>query len=460
MHMSGIREYRPEEYGARPDGETLCTRAIQEAIDAAAAAGGGRVVLGGGVYVTGALFVKSKVELCISREAELRGVVDESAYPAIRSRVAGIEMDWPAALINVIGQEDVVIGGGGKINGQGEYWWKKYWGTDRLGGMRKDYTARGLRWAVDYDCGRPRNVLVHESRRIRLEYLRLIRSPFWNVHICYSEHVTVDRLDIRDNRGPSTDGIDIDSSAHVLVENCYIDCNDDNLCLKSGRDADGLRVNRPTEHVVIRNCVTGRGGGITIGSETSGGVRDVEIYNIRAERTENGVRLKSARTRGGLIEDIRVHDIEMIDVPNPFSFQLNWNPSYSYAQLPADWEGEVPAHWKVLAAPVIPEERGIPEFRNIEIRNVRVRSAGMIPPSHPGGKPPVSKAFDVGAYPEKPIRGIRWKDIDIETHTSGSITHARDWTMENVKVRTLDGQPARLESCVNVQQPEWGKIGE
>ncbi|MCZ8514474.1 glycosyl hydrolase family 28 protein [Paenibacillus filicis] len=359
------RDFQTTDYGAVPDGVTLSTGATQQAIDAAEAVA--LFLLRG--FTDGGGLLEIPCGAACGRRGRAARSVDEEAYPSLWSRVAGIEMDWHSPLLNICGQQHAAITGEGLINGQGEYWWHKYWGADRLGGMRKEYTAKGLHWAVDYDCKRPRNVLVLNSSDIRLEGLTLIRSGFWNVHICYSERVKADGLTIKDNPGPSSDGIDIDSSSHVLVENCYIDCNDDNLCVKSGRDSDGLRVNRPAEHIVIRNCETGCGGGITIGSETSGGVRDVEIYNIKARGTDNGLRLKSARVRGGLMENIRFHHIEMIDVPHPFSFQLNWNPSYSYAKLPDDWEGEIPAHWKALAEPVLPPERSIPEFQRH--RNLR-----------------------------------------------------------------------------------------
>jgi len=457
MSVGEIKEFQVTRYGAKPDGLAICTNAIQQAIDAAASAGGGRVTFEKGVYLTGSIFVKSNVELNIPEGVELRGVVDESAYPEIWTRVAGIETNWPAGLVNVYKQRNVKITGKGIINGQGEYWWRKYWGDDHLGGMRRDYVEKGLRWAVDYDCTRPRNVIVYDSSEILLEGFTSIRSPFWNVHICYSTNVTVDSVIVRDNKGPSTDGIDVDSSSDVLVQNCRIECSDDNICIKAGRDADGLRVNRPSENIVVRNCELGAGGGVTIGSETSGGVRNVEIYNIRAIGTGGGFRLKSARTRGGLIENINVHDFEMIKVHRPFTFNLDWNPSYSYSAIPKDWQGEIPERWKVLTQPVEPPERGIPEFRNIRISNVTVKSISEVGKDSLPDRRRMTMAFEVTAYAEKPIHGLSWKDIIIEADTAGFIRHAKDWTMENVVVYTTDGKDILLENCENVELPKLEK---
>lgn len=157
------------------------------------------------------------------------------------------------------------------------------------------------------------------------------------------------------------------------MENCRIECNDYNLCFKAGREADGLRVGRPCENIVIHHCKIGVGDGVTIGSETSGGMRNIEITDIKMDATKNEILLKSARNRGGLIENIRLNNFEMVNVPNIFNFQFNWNPAYSHCSIPDTWKGDVPDFWRILAEPVKPDERGIPEFRNIEIANILAR---------------------------------------------------------------------------------------
>ncbi|MFC0215638.1 glycoside hydrolase family 28 protein [Paenibacillus chartarius] len=447
MFRKKTMDFPVDRFGAIGDGLTNCTAAIQAALDAAAEAGGGRVVFWEGVYMSGAIYIPSNVELHIAEGAVLQAIVDDDAYPLIWTRVAGIEMHWPSALINVLDQQNVAVSGKGIVDGQGEYWWDRYWGQDKLGGMRKDYTARGLRWAVDYDCRRPRLLLASNCSDVRIADLTFVRSPFWNVHICYSDQVVVSGLRIVRSGGPSTDGIDIDSSSNVLVEHCDIDCNDDNICVKAGRDADGLRVGRPSEHIRIQHCKLGRGAGVTLGSETSGGIRYVHISDIEMTGTENGFRLKSARTRGGVIEHITVRNITMTDVLRPFSFLLNWHPSYSYASIPDDFEGEVPEHWRVMAEPVLPPERGIPEFRDIDISDITANSRFA---AEDGRR---SKAFEVEAYEEKAIRDIRFARIELSVNEPGFIAHAADWTMEQAVIRLTEPAELRTDNCRNVQLP-------
>ena len=425
-------EFRASDYGAKGDGKSDDTVAIQKTIDAAAKAGG-TIVLKPGVYLTGSLFLKSGTHLRVDEGVEIRGVQDLAGYPVMPTRVAGIEMKWPAALINVYEQTGVKISGNGTIDGDGKIWWDNY----RT--LRRDYDPRGLRWAADYDCRRPRLIQIYKSSDVDLSGLTLNRSGFWTVHICYSKTVTVNGVTIRNNiggKGPSTDGIDIDSSSSVLVEHCDIDCNDDAICLKAGRDADGLRVNRPTEKVIIRdNTVRGGAAGVTVGSETSGGIRDVEAYRIHVlAGVPNGVLFKSASTRGGTTENIVIHDIDTQGVNVPVSITLNWNPSYSYAKLP---EGitDIPDYWKVLLTPVAPE-KGLPHFRNVHISGIRSTGA--------------QRAFSVSSYADSPLQDFTFEDLDIEAKTAGSIQNAENWKFKNVRIRTTDGSTITVKDSKGV----------
>ena len=415
------------------DGITNSTKAIQQAIDECTKAGGGVVTFKPGSYVTGALFIKSNVNLRLERDVTLLASENDADYPLIWTRVAGIEMKWPAALINVNDQRKVKISGDGTIDGRGQKWWGKYWL------LRADYQLRGLRWAADYDAQRVRLMVVWKSSDVTIENLSLKRSGFWTVQVVYSDHITVDGIKISDNKGPSTDGVDIDSSSYVLVEHCDIDNNDDDICLKAGRDSDGLRVNRPTEYVFIRNNITRKGGGIiSFGSETSGGIRHVVAYQNRGIGTSEGIRFKSAKTRGGFVEDILIRDIQMENVPAPFTFTLNWNPSYSYATIPKT-ETNIPAYWIVLSTPVTPPERGLCDFRNITIENVQIVNARRI--------------FAASGLPEKPITNVKFANVNAQGLDAGSIEYARDWTMRNVTLRTEDGAPVKVSESKNVEAP-------
>lgn len=431
------KQFDIREYGAEDGGESLCTAAIQMAVDKAAACGG-EVYVPSGIYLTGALFLKSGMSLYLEEGAVLLGSTNEENYPIVSGRVAGIEMDWPAAVINIRSSTDVRISGPGTIDGQGEYWWKKYWGEDRRGGMRSSYEKRGLRWAVDYDCFRVRNVIVINSENISLEEFCSRRSGFWNIHICYSRNITVRGIRIRDNRGPSTDGIDIDSCSHVLVQQCVISCNDDNICVKAGRDADGLKVARVCEDVVIRDCTLYEGEGITLGSETSGGIRKIRIQNNKYIGTNNGFRLKSAKTRGGVIEDIIAENLDMINVARPFCFQLNWYPKYSYCEIPRDYEGEIPEYWLKLTEKV-PAGLEIPCARNITVRHV----TAALREDYEGE----SEAFWIEGLVEKPFEKLIFEDIRIQAKAFGRITGAAGITFNRVTC-----QMEKSEYCRNGNQ--------
>jgi polygalacturonase len=415
-------------YGAVADGTTIETAAIQRAIDAAAVHGG-TVTFPAGSYRTGSLFVKSGVTLRIDKGVTILGSQNIADYPMRPTRVAGIEMDWPAALINVYEQSHAAITGDGTIDGDGKVFWDSYWA------LRRIEEPKGLRWASDYDAKRPRLIVVYKSSNVMVGGgLMLRRSGFWTVHICYSQDVTVDGVVIRNNEGghgPSTDGIDIDSSSKVLVAHADIANNDDALCLKAGRDADGLRVNRPTEDVVIRDSVIREGAaGVTFGSETSGGFRDIEVYNLTVYKpVPNGILFKSAHTRGGWADNIRIHDITMVDVPTVLRITMNWNPSYSYAKIPDDIRNP-PPYYKVLATPV-PEAEGIAHFHDVHIWNIHATGA--------------QTAFDVNGMKVAPLTHFTLDHLDIAADTAGHITGADEWTFKDLSLKIADNSDVKLE---------------
>jgi polygalacturonase len=436
------RVFVANDYGAKGDGISLETAAIQRAIDAAAL-GGGTVTLRPGTYLTGSLFLKSGITFDVEEGVTIVGSEQLDDYPMLPTRIAGIEMTWPAALVNVRDQHNVTITGKGTIDGDGPVWWKSYWD------LRATYEPKGLRWASDYDARRPRLILIQNSSDVLLGGgILLKRSGFWTVQILYSHDVHIDGVMIRNNeggKGPSTDGIDIDSSRKVLVEHADIDVNDDALCLKAGRDSDGLRVNRPTEDIVIRDSIVRHGAAaITMGSETSGGFRNIEVYNIRAlSGVPSGMLFKSAHTRGGFAKDIRIHDLILEGVAIPIHVTMNWNPSYSYATVPAGMKN-IPPYWIVLTTKV-PEAQGLPHFSDVHIWNIKATDA--------------KSAFNVAAYPNATLDNFRLDHLDIEAATAGTIANAKNWTIADSTIKTADGsKPVFADS--SVKDPKDVPYGE
>jgi polygalacturonase len=423
VHDAGARQFPSSAkifiVKVKSDTSKNISKQIQQAIDKWAKSGGGIVSFNPGSYVTGAIFLKSNVQLQINKGVILLGSQNFNDYPEINTRIAGIEMKWPAALINIIDAKNASVTGDGAVNARGKFCWDKYWA------MRKEYDAKGLRWIVDYDAKRVRTLLVQNSSDITLKGVTLKNAGFWTVQVLYSNHVTVDGFIIRNNEdghGPSTDGIDIDSSSWVLVQNCDIDCNDDNVCLKAGRDWDGLRVNRPTEYIVIQKCIARRGAGlVTLGSETSGGIRHVLATNLFATHTDNGLRIKSAFTRGGLIEDIHFTNTVLDSVNNAFQFNLNWNPAYSYSELPKGYNYDsIPAHWKAMLHKVTPPEKGIPHAKDVYIENVKVTNA--------------NHAFVGSGYEQSLLENFVFTNCDITADAIGLLEFTKDWKFNNVNI--------------------------
>jgi polygalacturonase len=432
------------DYGAKADHTSLDTVAIQKAITAAAKEGG-KVSFRTGTYLTGSLFLESGITFEVPAGVTLIGSEKAQDYPERPTRIAGIEMTWPAALINVRDAQNVTITGEGTIDGDGPIWWKSYWD------LRAQYEPKGLRWASDYDAKRPRLMLFQNSSDIHLGGgITLKRSGFWTVQVLYSHDITIDGVIIRNNeggKGPSTDGIDIDSSRKVLVAHADIDVNDDALCLKAGRDSDGLRVNRPTEDIVIRDSIIRHGAAaITIGSETSGGFRNIEAYNLTAlSGVPSGVLFKSAHTRGGYAKDIRIHDLTLEGVAIPIHITMNWNPSYSYATMPPGIK-EPPLHYYTLTTPVTPPEKGLPHFSDVHIWSIKATGA--------------KQAFNVAAYPNATLDNFTIDHLDIEAATAGTIANAKNWTWADNVIITADHSKVTFTDSNGEAHPKDVPYGE
>jgi polygalacturonase len=437
------KPFRANDYGAKGDGTSLNTQAIQKAIDSASIQGG-TVTLDPGIYLTGSLFLKSNVTLDIPEGVTLIGSERLEDYPMLPTRIAGIEMTWPSALINSRDQHNVALIGHGTIDGDGPVWWKSYWN------LRATYEPRGLRWASDYDARRPRLILLQNSSNVRVGGgILLKRSGFWTIQILYSNDVVIDGVTIRNNeggKGPSTDGIDIDSSRDILVQHADIDVNDDALCLKAGRDSDGLRVNRPTENVVLRDSIIRHGAAaITIGSETSGGFRNIEAYNLTAlSGVPSGVLFKSAHTRGGTAKDIRIHDLTLEGVAVPIHITMNWNPSYSYATLPADIKNPPPYY--ITLTTRVPDSQGLPHFSDVHIWNIKATGA--------------KTAIQVAAYPNATLDNFHLDHLNIEAKTAGTIADSKDWKLSDSTIKTADNTEVKFLKPGEIPAKEGTAFGD
>ena len=394
--------YRITAYGAVGDGLTVDTASIQNAIDRCAASGGGVLVVPKGTFITGSLFFKPGVSLYLEAGAVLKGSQNTNDYPWIETRIAGLEMKWPAALINGDDLKGFELSGPGTLDGSGERWWREYWDTRR---KEKDDLD------PHFKVGRPRLVHLIRCQKVSIHDVLLKDPAFWNLQLTYCDGVSVSNLTVRAHHEPlraaSSDGIDIDSTRNVLITGCDIECDDDGICLKSGRDADGLRVNRATENVVITHCRVGHAAGLVVfGSETSGGIRHVRISDCRAEPgCGEVVRFKTHMGRGGIVEDVVYENVQADGVRQVFNFNMD---ALSNTWLPEQFRTPVPA------------DQGTPIFRNITVRNLKAVHCG-------------SAGHLVGLR-ETPLLDLKLESVDIQADSGFVIRNTRGLSFENVRV--------------------------
>ena len=305
------------DFGAKPDGQFNCRKAINTAIDTCSKAGGGRVLVPAGKWFTGRIELKSNVELHLAKEAELHfsGLL-EDYLPVVFCRNEGVELNSTGALIYAHDQQKIAITGQGKIIG-----------PPRDAPLRKLKKMKVIDKEIDADSlietrifdGQgerghflPYSISPISCRDVFIESVSIERSAMWNIVPIYCENVVIRGVQI-DSRGiPRGDGVNIESSRNVLVEYCSVNTGDDSYCFKAGRNEDGIRVRRPVENVVHRyNLSLGGHGGITCGSETAGMIRNVYITNCRYENVRVGIRFKTRRPRGGGGENMTYENISI-----------------------------------------------------------------------------------------------------------------------------------------------------
>ena len=325
------RDFDVTAFGAVGDDHADNTRAFRAAIAACQAAGGGRVVVPGGTFMTGAIELKSGVNLHLAERATtIRFTRDPAAYPVVLTRFEGMECMNFSPLIYAIEQERLAITGTGTLDGNAdcEHWWpwKGRTGCGWSAGVpNQDADRRALAAMVErgvpvrrrrFGPGhylRPQFIEPYRSRNILIEGVTLRNSPMWHVHPVLCTNVTVQGLSIVAD-GPNTDGCDPESSRDVLIRDCSFDTGDDCIAIKSGRNADGRRVSVPSENIVIQGCRMKNGhGGITIGSEISAGVRNVFAEDCRLDspNLDFAVRVKDNAMRGGLVENLFVRNLDV-----------------------------------------------------------------------------------------------------------------------------------------------------
>ena len=302
-------------YGAKGDGVADCTEAFRKAIDACSQAGGGKVVVPAGVYLTGAIHLKSNVDLDVAKGATIRFSTDPKSYlPVVFTRYEGIEVMNYSPFIYALGQQNIAITGEGTLDGQASdavwYSWKRMSDPEALAAMVNQGVPVAQRIFGEGHHLRPNFIQPVCCKNLLIEGVTITNSPMWVLNPVFCTNVTVKGVTV-DTQGPNTDGCDPDSCTDVLIKHCNFSDGDDCIAIKSGRDVDGRHVNIPSRSIVIQNCVFKDGhGGVTVGSETSGGVEDVFAENCHFDspNLDIAMRLKTGMTRGGFIKHIYIRD--------------------------------------------------------------------------------------------------------------------------------------------------------
>jgi polygalacturonase len=444
------------DYGAKNDASAPATEAFRKAIEAAKAAGGGTVFVPAGRYVSGPIEMVSNLTLDIDTGATIEFPV--AALPFVKGRYLGVEAMEPMPLVDGTDVENITITGRGTLKTADFGAWGKAYGAEPVPGKASE-NANGPHWdhllksleahqpvtQADYLRAapelRPSFIGFNNAKNVLVEGVHLVGGPAFMVHLLYSENATVRNITINAYPGPHANGIVVDSSRFVRIWNDFVDTGDDGIVIKAGKDADGLRVNRPSEDVVISNCTVKHAhGAVALGSETSGNIRNLVASNITADGTENGIRIKSRRGRGGVVEDVRFDNWTMQNVGTGIEIT-------TYYLMGG--EGTT------AEAPV--SER-TPVFRDIAISNITIAGARQV--------------ADIEGLPEMPVEGLRISNVIASAHaglsarfTSGmelrgmvvdadqgpafEIAASRDLELDDVKTRqpSLGLQLIRLKDC-------------
>jgi polygalacturonase len=410
-----IKKYDIRKFGATP-GEIDCRAAINKAIALCSRQGGGRVIVPAGTWLTGAIELKSNVDLHVSKGATLKFATNREAYlPVVHTRWEGMELMHLSPLIYAYGQTNIGISGEGTLDGQGKSFFWKWHGNPRYGGDPEVMSQRPARaklyeymdrntpvadrvFGGEKDYLRPQFIQPYKCKNVLIEGVKIVDSPMWEVHPVLCENVIVRNIRI-ETHGPNNDGCDPESCKDVLIDNCYFDTGDDCIAIKSGRNNDGRRLNTPTENVIIRNCTMKDGhGGITVGSEISGGVRNVFAHDNRLDSPDlwTAIRFKNNASRGGKLEN--------------FYYKNNTVGTVSRAVIEIDFNYEEGAMGKHT-----------PMVRNVQIDGLTCGSG--------------NRAVDLQGLDNAPIYDISLKNCSFgEMKNKSVVKNVKGLRLENVKI--------------------------
>jgi polygalacturonase len=406
-------------FGARAGGRTLNTAAIASAISACTKAGGGRVLVPAGTFLTGAIHLRSNVELHIGADATLKFDPDPARYPLVFTRWEGMELMNYSPLIYAYREKNIAITGPGTLDGQGSaqnWWaWKGPWGgTVEYGwqeGMPDQRAARRKLFQMaedgvpveqrvfgDGSMLRPPFIQPYLCENVLIADVRVRNSPFWNIHPVLCRNVTLRGVDIY-GHGPNNDGVDPESVDHMLIEDCSFDTGDDCIAVNSGRNADGRRLATPSQNILIRHCRMKEGhGGVVVGSQISGGARWVFAEQCRMDSPDlwYAIRFKNNALRGGLLENFHYRDIDVGRVGR--------------AAITADFNYEEGADGPF-----------VPQLRNVVVERLKVRNAVRV--------------LDSQGLPRAPVNDITIRDCEFSGVTQPSIVrYTRELKLERVRV--------------------------
>jgi polygalacturonase len=390
-----------KKYGAKGDGTSKDTAAVQKAIDdCTAGKGGGTVEVPEGTFVIAPISLKSNMTLHLAKGATLLGSPDIPEYPkAIFARHPTV-----MPLVGAVNMENITINGEGTIDGNGHIWWEYVRGVKDAGVLGNDHP-------------RPMGVVFDHSKHIKMEGVTVQNAGFWQIVPYYADDVTFRNMRILAPRSPNTDAIDPFSSSNVVIDHVFSSVGDDNVAIKSG-EINSPGPDAPSKNITITDCTFENGHGLSIGSEVAGGVQNVRAERIHFKGTDQGIRIKAARDRGNDVSNISYKDITMEDVKTAILIT-------EYYPKPAP-EGEVPAE---------PVGRLTPKFHGITIENVTAKNSG-------------SAGYMVG-LPESPVFDLTMKNVHLEGKTGFAIAYSKIVT-ENFTVKADTGEAIKVAPTATV----------